>query len=109
VQCSWVGVVPLSEVVYHQMAPPIPPFDPSLNQPCQSWRPAITSVMVHSRQYTLNAVYGSPASFHTTHPGCGNFLFMDGSCRTIGNTISLTVMRALCTRNNSEVIEADAY
>jgi hypothetical protein len=109
VQSSWVGVVPLSEVVYNQMTPPIPPFDPTLNQPCQNWRPAITAVVVHSRQYTLNASNGSPASFHTAHSGCGNFLFMDGSCHTIANTIDLTVMRALCTRNNGEVIPGDAY
>jgi prepilin-type N-terminal cleavage/methylation domain-containing protein len=109
VQSSWVGVVPLSEVVYNQASPPIPPFDPSLKQPCQNWRPAITAIVVHSRQYTLNAPNGSPASFHSAHPGCGNFLFMDGSCRTITNSISLTTMRALCTRNNGEVISADAY
>jgi prepilin-type N-terminal cleavage/methylation domain-containing protein len=109
VQSSWVGVVPLSEVVYNQTSPPIPPFDPTLNQPCQNWRPAITSVVVHSRSYTLNAPNGSPASFHTAHPGCGNFLFMDGSCRTIQNDISLATMRALCTRNNGEVVPGDAF
>jgi prepilin-type N-terminal cleavage/methylation domain-containing protein len=109
VQSSWVGVVPGSEVLYNQASPPIPPFDPSLNQPCQNWRPAITAIVVHSRQYTLNAANGSPASFHSAHPGCGNFLFMDGSCRTIQNSISLTTMRALCTRNNGEVISGDDY
>jgi hypothetical protein len=66
-------------------------------------------IVVHSRQYTLNASNGSPASFHTAHPGCGNFLFMDGSCHTIANTIESTTMRALCTRNNAEVIAADAF
>src|SRR5262249_34885868 len=109
VQSSWVGVVPLSEVVYNQANPPVPPFNPGLNQPCQNWRPAITAILVHSRQYTLNAANGSPASFHAAHPGCGNFLFMDGSCRTIQDSISLTTMRALCTRNNGEVLADDAY
>jgi prepilin-type N-terminal cleavage/methylation domain-containing protein len=109
VQSSWVGVVPLSQAVYNQVNPPIPPFDPTLNQPCQNWRPPITTILVHSRQYTLNASNGSPASFHTAHPGCGNFLFMDGSCRTIQNSISLTTMRALCTRGDGEVIPGDAY
>jgi prepilin-type N-terminal cleavage/methylation domain-containing protein len=109
VQSSWVGVVPTSEAVYNQVNPPVPPFDFGLNQPCQNWRPPITTILVHSRQYTLNASNGSPASFHTAHPGCGNFLFMDGSCRTIQNTISLTTMRALCTRGDGEVIGTDAY
>jgi hypothetical protein len=107
VQSSWAGVVPQEEVVYNQTTHP-PPYDSSLPG-CQNWRPSITAVLVHSRSYTLNAPNGSPASFHTAHPGCGNFLFMDASCRTIRNTISLTTMRALCTRNNGEVISGDAY
>jgi prepilin-type N-terminal cleavage/methylation domain-containing protein/prepilin-type processing-associated H-X9-DG protein len=109
VQSSWVGVIPLSEAVYNQVNPPIPPFDPSLNQPCQNWRPAITYILVHSRQYTMNAPNGSPASFHSAHPGGCNFLFMDGSCRMLNNSISLTTMRALCTRRDGEVIPDDAY
>jgi prepilin-type processing-associated H-X9-DG protein len=64
-------------------------------------------VVVHSRQYTLNAPSGSPASFHSAHNGGGNFLFLDGSCRFVGDSISLTTMRALCTRNGGEVIAED--
>jgi hypothetical protein len=64
---------------------------------------------VHSGQYTVNAPNGSPASFHSAYTGGGNFLFKDGSCHFISNSIDLTIMRALCTRNYGEVIPGDAY
>jgi prepilin-type N-terminal cleavage/methylation domain-containing protein/prepilin-type processing-associated H-X9-DG protein len=107
VQSLWAGVVPGEETIYNQTTHP-PPFNPALPG-CQNWRPSITSVVVHSRQYTLNARNGSPASFHSAHTGGGNFLFMDGSCHFIRDSIDLTTMRALCTRNYGEVIAGDAY
>jgi prepilin-type processing-associated H-X9-DG protein len=76
---------------------------------CQNFRPTITAVVVHSRQYTVNSPQGSPASFHSGHPGGGNFLLMDGSARFLKDSISLTTMRALCTRADGEVIPPDAY
>src|SRR5262249_27692288 len=60
VQSTWVGVVPKQEVIYSSEAPK-PPYNPSL-PPCQNWRPSITAILVHSRQYTINASNGSPAS-----------------------------------------------
>jgi len=107
VQSIWAGVVPGAETIYNQTARP-KPYNPSLPG-CQNFRPSITATVVHSRQYTVNAPNGSPASFHSAHPGGGNFLFMDGSCRFLSNDISLTTMRALCTRNYGEVLAADAY
>jgi prepilin-type N-terminal cleavage/methylation domain-containing protein/prepilin-type processing-associated H-X9-DG protein len=108
VESIWAGVVPTSEMVYNQSNPP-PQFDPTLNQPCQNWRPPITAVVVHGRQYVPNASNGSPASFHGAHANGCNFLMMDGSCRFIGGDIQLPVFRALCTRNNGEVVPGDAY
>jgi prepilin-type N-terminal cleavage/methylation domain-containing protein/prepilin-type processing-associated H-X9-DG protein len=106
VQGTWVGVVPAEEMVYNQTSPP-PQFNLALNQPCQNWRPPITAVVVHGRQYVPNDPTGSPASFHGPHQNGSNFLMMDGSCRYIDATISLTTFRALCTRNNGEVISED--
>ncbi|MFH1922258.1 MAG: DUF1559 domain-containing protein [Planctomycetota bacterium] len=94
VQSTWAGVVPGAEVIYN----------PSMNLGCQEWRPSITAVVVHSRQYTVNSPNGSPASFHSSHPGSGNFLFMDGHVRAISNSIPLRTMRALATRNNGEIV-----
>ncbi len=108
VESTWAGVVPLSEMVYNQTNPP-PQFNRGLNQPCQNWRPPITAVVVHIRQYKPNAPDGSPASFHGPHPAGCNFLNMDGSCRIINDSITLDVFRALATRNGGEVIPGEAF
>jgi prepilin-type N-terminal cleavage/methylation domain-containing protein/prepilin-type processing-associated H-X9-DG protein len=108
VDSIWAGLIPTSELVYNQSNPP-PQFDPTLNQPCQNWRPPITAIVVHGRQYMPNASNGSPASFHGQHNNGCNFLLMDGSCRYISNGVQLATFRALCTRNNGEVIPADGY
>jgi prepilin-type N-terminal cleavage/methylation domain-containing protein/prepilin-type processing-associated H-X9-DG protein len=107
VESGWAGLVVGQEIIYNPVTRP-PPYDPTL-PPCQNWRPSITAVVVHSRQYTLNAPNGSPASFHSAHPGLGNFLFMDGSIRSINNAVALNVMRALCTRNGGEVVSGSDY
>jgi prepilin-type N-terminal cleavage/methylation domain-containing protein len=106
VQSTWAGVVPGGEIIYNQTNPP-PQFDRSLNQPCQNWRPPITAVVVHGRMYKPNDVNGSPASFHGAHLNGCHFVLMDGSARFIQGSIDLTVFRALCTRNNNEVVPGD--
>jgi prepilin-type N-terminal cleavage/methylation domain-containing protein/prepilin-type processing-associated H-X9-DG protein len=107
VESGWPGLVPGAEIIYNWSARP-QPYNPNL-PPCQNWRPSITAVVVHSRQYTLNAPNGSPASFHSAHTGGGNFLFMDGSSRFISNSIQLSVMRALCTRNGGEPVSTEDF
>ena len=102
VQSAWAGIVAGQEVLYNSTTRP-PPYNPALS-PCQNWRPTITAVVVHSRQYTVNAPNGSPASFYSPHVGGGNFLFMDGSTHMLNASIDLSIMRGLCTRNNQEVI-----
>ncbi len=102
VQSAWAGIVAGQEVIYNSAARPLP-YNPAL-PPCQNWRPTITAVVVHNRQYTLNAPNGSPASYYSPHVGGGNFLLMDGSTRTISASIDLSIMRGLSTRNNQEVI-----
>jgi prepilin-type N-terminal cleavage/methylation domain-containing protein/prepilin-type processing-associated H-X9-DG protein len=96
---SWVGVTPDAEVIYN----------PAKGLGCQNFRPAITAVVVHSRQYTVNRPDASPAAFHTQHPGGGNFLFLDGSVHFIKDSVNLDVMRALCTRAYAEIVSADSY
>jgi prepilin-type N-terminal cleavage/methylation domain-containing protein/prepilin-type processing-associated H-X9-DG protein len=108
VESIWAGLVPTSQIVYNQSNPP-PQFDPTLGQPCQNWRPPITAVVVHGRQWVPNASAGSPASFHGQHGSGCNFVFMDGSVKYISSAVQLAVFRALCTRNNGEVVSADSY
>src|SRR5262249_27674596 len=50
VESGWAGVIPGQELIYK---PGAQPYNPALPG-CQNWRPSITSVVVHSRQYTLN-------------------------------------------------------
>lgn len=102
VQSSWAGVVPGQEVLYNAATKP-KPYNPALPE-CQNFRPSITAVVVHSRQFTLNAPNASPASFYSAHVGYCNFALMDGSARAINASISLSITRALCTRNNGEVV-----
>jgi prepilin-type N-terminal cleavage/methylation domain-containing protein len=102
VQSAWAGIVAGQEVLYNSSTR-LPPYN-SMLSPCQNWRPTITAVMVHSRQYTLNSPKGSPASFYSPHVGSGHFLLMDGSVRSLSSSIDLSLMRGLCTRNNQEVI-----
>jgi prepilin-type N-terminal cleavage/methylation domain-containing protein/prepilin-type processing-associated H-X9-DG protein len=96
---NWAGVLPAASTIYN----------PASGQGCQNLRPPITSVVVHSRQYTVNTPGASPAAFHTLHPGGGNFLFMDGSVRFLKNSVDLDTLRALATRNYGEVVSGDAY
>jgi hypothetical protein len=95
---SWVGVLPSADVIYN----------PAKGRGCQNSRPAITAVVVHSRQYTVNRPDASPAAFHTQHPGGGNFLLMNGSVRFINDSVNLDAMRALCTRNYAEIVTSDS-
>jgi prepilin-type N-terminal cleavage/methylation domain-containing protein/prepilin-type processing-associated H-X9-DG protein len=48
-------------------------------------------------------------SFRSQHPGGGNFAFCDGSVKFIKSTSSMPVYQALSTRNQGEIISADAF
>ncbi len=48
-------------------------------------------------------------TFRSNHPGGGNFLMADGSAKFIKETIALPIYQALATKNQGEVVSADAY
>ncbi len=107
VRSAWAGLVPGQEVLFNfDMRPK--QYNPTL-PPCQNWRPPITAVVAHSRQSSFNDPTGSPGQFYSPHPGCCQFLFMDGSARLLRDGIALQVMWAFCTRNNQEPIAAGVY
>jgi prepilin-type processing-associated H-X9-DG protein len=59
--------------------------------------------------YSAGGLCGTNAAFGSYHPGGGNFLFVDGSVHYLKNTINLPVYYALSTRNEGEIVSADAY
>jgi prepilin-type N-terminal cleavage/methylation domain-containing protein len=99
---SWVGPVPGQETVY---SPTAPDYNPAL--PSFRFRPAISAVLAHIRvtSRTPTDRANSPGSFFSFHPGGAHFLLMDGSCRIIGGEMSISVYRALGTRNGSESMD----
>jgi hypothetical protein len=94
-----------TEVVGDEGENPIYVKSPST--PCFNWRPPVTAVLVHSRSGAPNTLGSSPASFHALHRGGCNFLLMDGSTRVINDQIDLPAFRALCTRNNGEIMSLE--
>jgi prepilin-type processing-associated H-X9-DG protein len=52
--------------------------------------------------------HGTAMSAASRHPGTVNLLLMDGSVRTIKNTIAMPTWWALGTKNSGEIISADS-
>jgi prepilin-type N-terminal cleavage/methylation domain-containing protein/prepilin-type processing-associated H-X9-DG protein len=67
---------------------------------------AMSGMMMPTASMANMPVDLPPSSYH---PGGVNVLFGDGSVKFIKDTVSLTVWRALSTRNGGEVISADAF
>jgi prepilin-type processing-associated H-X9-DG protein len=65
-------------------------------------------VVAHVDETVFNGPGTGPDDFYSPHPLGGHFLFADGSVRFVRNSIALTVLRALCTRDMGEIISADA-
>jgi prepilin-type N-terminal cleavage/methylation domain-containing protein/prepilin-type processing-associated H-X9-DG protein len=66
-------------------------------------------VVARVNDVNFNAPGTGPDDFYSPHPIGGNFLFVDGSVRFVRDTIDLSVLRALCTRDQGEIVSADAY
>ncbi len=56
-----------------------------------------------------NSPLGHTDEMYSLHPGGANVLMGDGSVRFIKQSINLLTWQALSSRNNGEVISADAY
>jgi prepilin-type processing-associated H-X9-DG protein len=66
-------------------------------------------VVAHADTVIINNPGTAPDDFYSPHLGGGNFLMADGSVRFLRSTINLSVYRALCTRDQGEILSADDY
>jgi prepilin-type N-terminal cleavage/methylation domain-containing protein len=66
-------------------------------------------VVAHVDGIGFNGPGTGPDDFYSPHPVGGNFLLADGSARFIKDSISLGVLRALCTRDSGDLVGAKDY
>jgi prepilin-type N-terminal cleavage/methylation domain-containing protein/prepilin-type processing-associated H-X9-DG protein len=66
-------------------------------------------VVAHADTVIINNPGTAPDDFYSPHIGGGQFLMADGSVRFLKSTINLSVYRALCTRDQGEIISAEDY
>jgi prepilin-type processing-associated H-X9-DG protein len=66
-------------------------------------------VVAHANTVIINNPGTAPDDFYSPHIGGGNFLMADGSVRFLRSTINLDVYRALCTRDQGEILSAQDY
>jgi prepilin-type processing-associated H-X9-DG protein len=66
-------------------------------------------VVAHADSVIINNPGTAPDDFYSPHTAGGNFLMADGSVRCLKSTIDLRVYRALCTRDQGEVVSSADY
>jgi prepilin-type processing-associated H-X9-DG protein len=81
---------------------------------------------IDSRQFNLTAVLypinyktatatgvagncGSNTPIQSVHPSAANVLFADGSVQLLSESLDITVLRNLATRNDGQVIPGNAW
>jgi prepilin-type N-terminal cleavage/methylation domain-containing protein/prepilin-type processing-associated H-X9-DG protein len=96
---AWAGCVTGGTT---RVTPGAPTFSTSVEDPP-------TQPLAHTGSHTLGDPYADPDDFFTPHVGNGNFLFGDGSVRTVRTSVSLAVLQALSTRAGGEVVDPNAY
>jgi prepilin-type N-terminal cleavage/methylation domain-containing protein/prepilin-type processing-associated H-X9-DG protein len=97
-QTPWAGAVSFGTT---RITPGAPTFNLSAIED------APTQTLAHIDVETINDPRGDPEDFFTPHTGVGNFLFVDGSVRSLRTSLSLGVLQGLATRNGNEVVNAD--
>jgi prepilin-type N-terminal cleavage/methylation domain-containing protein/prepilin-type processing-associated H-X9-DG protein len=98
-QTAWAGAVSFGTT---RITPGAPTFNLSAVED------APTQALAHIDVDTINDPRGDPEDFFTPHTGVGNFLFGDGSVRTLTTSIPIQVLQALATRNGGEVVDVDS-
>jgi prepilin-type N-terminal cleavage/methylation domain-containing protein len=99
VKSPWVGAVTLGST---RTTPGAPVHLAGVEE-------APTQVMAHFGNLPLQDPYSTPYHFYSAHRQCVNFVFADGSARSLFPTVTPATLRALATRGGGEPIEADAF
>ena len=97
-QTPWAGAVSFGTT---RVTPGAPTFNTGVIEE------APTQVLAHVSIHVLNDRNSDPEDFFTPHTGVGNFLFGDGSVRTLTTATPVKVLQALATRNGGEAVNAD--
>jgi prepilin-type N-terminal cleavage/methylation domain-containing protein len=68
-----------------------------------------TQALAHTGSHTLNDPQADPDDFFTPHVSVGQFLFGDGSVRTVRISVSLAILQALSTRAGGEAVDSNNF
>ncbi|MBX7105793.1 MAG: DUF1559 domain-containing protein [Gemmataceae bacterium] len=94
-QSSWIGAISEGTV---RTQPDAPTFVHAIEEPS-------TAVMARTGWHPLNGEYSEVYDYFSPHAGIGNFLFADGSVRTMGKKVSKKVWAAIGTRAGAEAVD----
>jgi prepilin-type N-terminal cleavage/methylation domain-containing protein/prepilin-type processing-associated H-X9-DG protein len=95
-QSPWAGVMTAGTTITTPGAP--------VYQSVMEWAP--TMVMARVGWKPLNDGISEPYDFFSPHRNAGQFLFADGSVRSLSTGTSVYVLQALATREGNEVLSA---
>jgi prepilin-type N-terminal cleavage/methylation domain-containing protein/prepilin-type processing-associated H-X9-DG protein len=99
-QTPWAGAISHGSAVTTRDAP--------VFQTVVESAPTMVMARVSGRR-TLNDPFSEPYDFFTPHPGAGNFLFADGSVRSLSTSVNPAAFRALATRAGGETVNPNDY
>jgi Protein of unknown function (DUF1559) len=98
-QSAWIGVVTNGTI---RTSPNSPTFVAAIEE-------APVMVMARTSGDYLNSPYSSPYDFYSPHPMAGQFLFADGSVRSLSFSLKANIWEAIGTRNGGETISPSDF
>ena len=99
-QTPWAGAVSLGTTRVQPGAP---------TSSAGAIEDAATQTLVHVAVHTLNDRAADPEDFFSPHDNVVQFVFADGSVRSISTAISLALLQGLTTRNGGEILPSSDF
>lgn len=96
VKAPWAGVITPGTV---RTTPGAPVFGSTIEQ-----APCMTLARMGTR--TLNDPFSEPYDFFSMHPSLVNFVYADGTVRSLSDGVALDVLHALATRDGHEFVRS---